>query len=173
MKKFLILLMSINLYFILNTSVFANTLLLDSSSIASMSKLDTLYTCDGTNISPELEWKNPPKKTVSFAIILSDPDATQGTFYHWILFNLPKTTTKLNENINKFPVGAQIAKNSWGNKKYQGPCPPKGSEHRYIISLYALNTTLSLPDDADAVAILNAMQNHILDVTELKFNYSH
>jgi len=164
-----------------NLLLFISNLILVSSSYAAIfslhstgfnegEKLNPVYTCDGKDISPELKWDHAPLKTVSFALILSDPDAPNGTFYHWALFNIPRTVNTISEN-SVVPF-AKIAKNSWGQSQYNGPCPPKGSEHRYIFSLYALDTMLKLDSDADALSLLNAIQNHVLGVAEVKTKYA-
>jgi len=171
MQKLLVLLSS--LVSLLITPVYANSFSLGSTSFTNLSQLNATYTCDGSDISPELEWKNSPAKTKSFAFILADPDAPSGTFYHWIVFNIPKNVTSFAEGMIKLPAGIQVGKNSLGGIRYNGPCPPKGATHHYIFSLYALNTTLDLASGTDATSIIHAMQNHILGVAELKAVYEH
>lgn len=158
------------IFTLLSSAAFA--LSLASSAFFNQDTLPVIYTCDGKNISPELTFKNVPEKTQSFVLLLSDSDAPAGTFYHWVLFNLPSTTSQLPEGVAQYPQGTMIGKNSWGKQEYNGPCPPKGSTHRYIFSLYALNTTLSLPTDSEAPAVLNAIQNHVLGNAELKALYT-
>ncbi len=169
MKK----LLSALILLLLTTTAFANILTLTSSAFDDREKLNSIYTCDGKNISPPLAWQNIPKNTVSFALIISDPDAPSGTFYHWVIYNLPKTTTSLVENITTLPTGTKVAKNTWDNQQYKGPCPPKGTQHRYVFTLYALDTMLNLADDANAQTVLDAIQNHIVGVAELKAMYAH
>lgn len=131
-------------------------------------KLDSIYTCEGDNISPQLQWEHAPAKTVSFTLIFSDPDAPSGTFYHWAIFNIPRTVNTLAEDIVSLPNGAHFVKNSWEKTDYNGPCPPSGQKHRYIFRIYALDTLLKLDDEADVQILLNAIQNHVLGVAELK-----
>src|SRR3990167_8172630 len=88
--------------FILSSPVFANT-----------GMLPVRYTCDGKNIPPELNWKGVPDKTAALALILSDPDAPGGTFYHWALYNIPNTINSLSLDINTLPAGFVVVKNSW------------------------------------------------------------
>jgi Raf kinase inhibitor-like YbhB/YbcL family protein len=152
---------------------YSDTFTLNSTSFIGLSKLAAVYTCDGKDISPELDWSNVPGKTQSLALVLSDPDAPSGTFYHWVVYNIEKNVTALPEDISAHPVKMLTAENSWGRKKYNGPCPPKDATHNYIFTLYALNTTLNLPADADAKTLLAAMQNHIVGTTELKAIYRH
>ena len=94
------------------------------------------FTCDGSNISPELHWQDAPAETKSFALVLSDPDAPGGTFYHWLVYNIPAATTNIAQG--SVPVGAKQIANDFGKEGYGGPCPPSGS-HRYFFRLYALD----------------------------------
>lgn len=128
------------------------------------------YSCDGENISPPLTWGDPPDGAQSLALIMDDPDAPGGTWDHWIVFNIPADVRELPENMPagmKFDdVAAAFGKNSWGRSDYGGSCPPGGT-HRYFFKLYALDTTLSLDENADKKQILSAMEGHILAETEL------
>lgn len=116
------------------------------------------YTCDGNNASPPLEIHNTPKETQSFALIMDDPDAPSGVWDHWIKWNIPATTTLVEEG--KEPVGVSGIGTA-GDKRYHGPCPPSGT-HRYIFKLYALDTLLSLPEGSSKEKLEEVMNKHIL-----------
>jgi Raf kinase inhibitor-like YbhB/YbcL family protein len=103
------------------------------------------YGCDGENISPELEWKNPPRGTKSFAITVHDPDASIGTGWrHWTVINIPPRVTRLetgagNARENKLPPGAMQTQNDFETPGYGGPCPPQGDKpHHYVFTVIAL-----------------------------------
>lgn len=145
----------------------------ESSAFFNQDKLPVQFTCDGKDVSPELSWKEAPSSTQSFVLIMSDPDAPGGMFYHWVVYNIPAATTSLAEGSKQLPIGAIVGKTSWGKQHYNGPCPPKGSTHRYVFSLYAINTTLSLPADSEAPAVIDALQNHVMGEADLKVTYSH
>lgn len=141
-----------------------STLLLSSTSISSQQNIPKRYTCEDKNISPELNWKNIPEKTQSLALIVSDPDTPSDT-YHWVVYNIPPTVSILTEGSNDIP--GMVGNNSFSKKSYNGPCPPKGTTHSYVFTLYALNTLLNLSAGADAKAVLNAIQQHILSQAKL------
>lgn len=149
-------------------TVFAVT----TTAVLDEGALPVLYTCDGKDISPQLSWTNPPAKTQSFAIIVSDSDAPNGVWYHWLVYNIPKDAKEMTEGMLILPKGAAIGQNSWGKNAYNGPCPPKNTAHTYILTLYALNTVLKLPTNADAKSLLAAMQGHILGTAKLSAVYS-
>jgi len=107
---------------------------------------------------------------------MDDPDAPGGTWDHWIVFNIPANTYGLEEGlpimgINQVPELISIGSNSWGKNEYGGPCPPSGT-HRYFFKLYALDTNLTLGDNADKEQVLAAMEGHILAEAELMGTFS-
>ena len=108
------------------------------------------FGCTGKNISPALAWQNAPSNTKSFAIIVHDPDAVTGVggFTHWIVYNIPSSTAKLERGA--VLATATQAITSFGTTGWSGPCPPAGEKpHRYQFSVYALNTPkLDLPSNA-------------------------
>ena len=117
------------------------------------------------DVSPELSWSEPPAGTQSFALIMDDPDAPNGTWDHWILFNIPASTRGLPESMpvnSEFPGG----NNSWGRTGYGGPCPPNGT-HRYYFKLYALDEMLAISPGATKGELEKAMVGHILAQGEL------
>ena len=118
------------------------------------------YTCQGQNISPNLRWKNAPQNTMSFALIMNDPDAPAGNRVHWLVYNLPSNTASLKQNAS-LPIEAVNGLNSWNKPGYGGPCPLSGT-HRYFFRLYALDTVLPLLDTPQYDDLINAMQSHIL-----------
>jgi Raf kinase inhibitor-like YbhB/YbcL family protein len=129
------------------------------------------YTGEGTDRSPPLVWGGVPEGTQSFALIVSDPDAPGGTWYHWVLFDVPGDVTMLPEGLPReatlqVPAGARQGINSWPdvNIGYRGPMPPPGSgPHRYFFSLFALDVPLRLePGEATAEALERAMAGHVL-----------
>lgn len=142
---------------------------MQSSAFKENGSIPSKYTCDGNNISPPLSWKESPANTKSFVLIVDDPDAPNGVWDHWIIFNIPSETTELTENAS-LPKDALYGKNSWGKLAYGSPCPPSG-EHRYIFKLYALDTLLNLPSGATKSEIEAAMKNHILATTKLITRY--
>jgi len=143
---------------------------LSSSAFIQSQAIPVKYTCDDQDVSPPLQWSEPPQGTQSFALICDDPDAPVGTWVHWVLFNIPAETRELPEQ-GLPPGGSVDGKNSWGRTGYGGPCPPGGT-HRYFFKLYALDTTLDLPAGVDKAKLLKAMEGHILGQADLMGTYS-
>jgi len=133
-----------------------NAFMVTSTAVLNEGALPVLYTCDGKDISPQLTWASPPVKTQSYAIVMTDTDAPGGEFYHWIVYNIPKSTTEIAEGGTI--SGALVGENSFNKKQYNGPCPPKGAAHTYIITLYALSNKLNLPAGKDGKTVLEALK---------------
>ena len=116
--------------------------------------------CGGGNVSPALEWRNPPAGTRSFALLMHDPDApgAQG-FWHWVVYDIPPTATALPAgagDVRKrlMPAGTMQGLSDFGTPGYGGPCPPPGSPHRYVFRLYALPVEkLNVPPGASGTII--------------------
>jgi Raf kinase inhibitor-like YbhB/YbcL family protein len=124
----------------------------------------------GTPVSPALQWSYVPEGTVSFALILDDPDTahSKGTeeVLHWLIFNIPATARSLPEgvpNSAQLPDGSIQAKNTRGAIGYMGMgAPAAGPYHHYTYQLFALDTKLDLGPDATRTDVLKAMDGHIL-----------
>lgn len=127
------------------------------------------YTCKGDDVSPALSWSDLPVGTVSYGLIMDDPDAPVGTWVHWVMYNIPGTKTMLPESVPADRVldGLGVSGvNSWKKSGYGGPCPPIGT-HRYFFRLYALDKMLDLEPGANKPELIKAMQGHILASAEL------
>lgn len=137
------------------------------------SNIPSEYTCDGKNVSPALEWQNPPPETKSFALIADDPDAPMGTWVHWVLYDIPSAVNRLESGISgseTLPDGSKHGLTDFGRTGYGGPCPPSG-RHRYYFRLYALDEMLNLPPKRKKADLLKAMEGHILAKAELMGYY--
>jgi len=155
----------------------AMSMKLSSTAFMHEGAVPSRYTCDGSNVSPPLAWSGLPAGTKSVAFIVSDPDAPdpkapKTTWVHWVLYNLPADTTGLREAIptKGLPPGTLEGTNDWGRTGYGGPCPPIG-RHRYVHTLYALDTLLPDLDRPSRAKLLAAMDGHVLATTELIGTY--
>jgi len=146
-------------------------LTLSSPAFQPSSSIPSQYTCDGANISAPLQWEGAPPKTQSFVIICEDPDVPHsirpdGMYDHWVLFNIAPTVSGLPENMQSLPQGAVQGVNTSKKLGYTGPCPPD-RQHRYFFKIFALDTTLNLPEGATKAEVISAMKEHILEEAEL------
>lgn len=144
---------------------------LTSSAFSPGEPIPEKYSCKGEDLSPPLAWGDPPEGTLSFALIMDDPDAPVGSWDHWIVFNLPADARALDEGLAPGDAPATFGGNSWGRSDYGGPCPPSGT-HRYFFKLYALDTVLDLGAGAGKSQLQAAMQGHVLAEAELMGTFS-
>jgi len=144
------------------------TMALTSPAFNNGEPIPKKFTCDGEDISPELDWFGTPEGTVSMALIMDDPDAPVGTWIHWVVYNLPMDLSGLREGMTGVGLDGT---NSWSRTGYGGPCPPSGT-HRYYFKLYALDTNLDLDPGVKKDALLAAMEGHIIGQAELMGTYS-
>jgi Raf kinase inhibitor-like YbhB/YbcL family protein len=140
----------------------------ESSAFEDRGTIPQCYTCDGEDLSPPLQWSEPPSATVSQVLICDDPDAPVGTWDHWVLFNLPATVNSLPEGVQGMGVSGN---NGWQKLGYGGPCPPSGSAHSYVFKVYALDITLDLGAGASKRDVERAMKGHILAEGQLIGRY--
>jgi Raf kinase inhibitor-like YbhB/YbcL family protein len=127
----------------------------------------------GGDMSPELTW-TPVRGAKSYTVILFDETAS---FTHWGIYNIAPAVTALpaNAGVNGTTFGAQIT-NDFGDAQYDGPCPPPGLVHKYVFTVYALDTTLELPGTAtfpnNAETLLRALLGHVIEKTSIEGNYA-
>jgi hypothetical protein len=129
------------------------------------------YTCEGANVSPPLSWRGVPEGTKSLVLVCEDPDAPNGTWSHWVLYNLPPDAESLDEGYSAGP-NVEEGRNDFGNTGYGGPCPPRGSTHRYFFRLYALDRELEATAGATRQQILDRIQDHTLGQAALMGRYA-
>ncbi|HJQ97620.1 MAG TPA: YbhB/YbcL family Raf kinase inhibitor-like protein [Candidatus Polarisedimenticolaceae bacterium] len=152
-------------------------MLLTSPAFPQDGPIPARFTCDGSNVSPALSWKDIPEGTRSLALIVSDPDAPdpaapKTTWTHWIVYDLPPETRGLREAIpaKGLPADTLEGKNDWGKTGYGGPCPPIG-RHRYVHTLYALDVRLPDLSAPTRTALVAAMEGHVLAEATLVGTY--
>lgn len=143
---------------------------LTSSAFSNGGLIPAKYTCNGENVSPSIQWSGAPDGTKSFALLMDDPDAPMGIFDHWVVFNIPASTTVFSEGITDYPEGVQLGRNSAKKNGYMGPCPPD-KEHRYFFKLYALDTMLDLKEGVSKTNVISAMKGHVLAEAQLMGRY--
>jgi Raf kinase inhibitor-like YbhB/YbcL family protein len=147
-----------------------------SSSITQGQPIDAKHTCDGADASPDLSWAGAPAGTLSYVLIVDDPDAPGGTFTHWVAYDIEGSLNALSEGLattSSVPGVCRQGKNSFDEVGYRGPCPPSSSTHHYYFRLAALSvSSLSIAADPDRAAVEQAMQGNVLGQAELMGTYS-
>ena len=150
-------------------------MLLTSTAFEHGGNIPAIYTCEGNDASPPLQWTQAPPGTKSLALIVDDPDAPDPahprmTWVHWVLYNLPVASDGLPQGVTHLPAGTREGRNDWKRTGYGGPCPPVG-RHRYFFKLYALDTELPDLKTPDKIALEKAIKGHVLEQAELIGTY--
>lgn len=151
------------------TSPSSSTMNITSSTFADGGMIPSDYTCDAAGIRPDIQISGVPSNAQSLALVLHDPDAPNGTFVHWVVWNIDPIT---NEITGADPLaGAVQGLNGAGKKGYYPPCPPTGTHH-YVFTLYALSDKLTLSASSDSTDLETAMQGKILTQATLTGLYA-
>jgi len=140
-----------------------STIKLTSTSFKNNEMIPSKYTCKRENINPPLRISGAPNNTVSYVLIMDDPDAIG--WVHWLIWNIQITT--INENTAPGVQGV----NSWGKNEYGGPCPPSGTHH-YVFKVYALDSMLSISNSSNKANVEQAIRGHVIAQTQIIGLYS-
>lgn len=150
-----------------------STMQLHSSSFGPGDAIPKKFSGEGENISPDLSWDGAPEGTKAFAVYCHDPDAPlvqNGTygFVHWVLYNLPGSTTRLSEGTDEGTSGT----NNFGKSGYGGPMPPENhGVHQYYFWVLALDQELDLPAGLSLSELLEKVEPHLLGINRLVGTY--
>lgn len=129
------------------------------------------FTCEGPNVSPPLEWTEPPAGTKALVLVMDDPDAPRGTWTHWAVAGLAPSLRKLPEALTKTPEGAVMFENDAGKRAYFGPCPPPGKMHHYHFKLFALREQPKLDPATRAREVEKKIASLVIGKAELIGTY--
>lgn len=124
-----------------------STITVTSPAFADNGAIPSQYTCDGANQPPPLAWSGVPDHVTSLALVVEDTDAH---FLHWVLYGIDPSVTSLPSS-----AGAQETKNDFKKVGYSGPCPPAGTLHHYVFTLYALPGKIGFPSVEPASRVIS------------------
>lgn len=141
---------------------------LTSPAFRDQHDIPTQYTCEGQGDMPTLNWSGIPDNAKSLALVVDDPDAPNGTWVHWVVYDIPASTSNMSGAVP--PAGSRKGKNSWGKTSWGAPCPPSG-RHRYIFKLFALDTQLGDIGTPTEAELATAMKGHIVGQATLTGTY--
>jgi Raf kinase inhibitor-like YbhB/YbcL family protein len=146
---------------------------IESSDFSNGGAIPQRLTCDGANLSPDLQWGAVPAGTKSIALVMHDPDALVD-FTHWLAFNISPGVQSMTEGASErsaMPPGSAEGTNDFDNSGYGGPCPPGNKTHHYVIQVIALDTRLDLPRGASRKQLNSAITGHLLAEGEITGTY--
>lgn len=120
----------------------------------------------GDNISPFLEWSDPPEITQSYVLVMEDIDADEEAVRHWAVFDISAERRHLAEGRSSKARTEDLphAYNDFGSLRYDGPdLPWREPAHRYRFRLAALAVpSLGVGPDPDALTVWEAARDSVL-----------
>jgi Raf kinase inhibitor-like YbhB/YbcL family protein len=142
-----------------------------SPAFGTHGRIPERHTSDGEDTSPPIEWSGAPHGTRSFAVVVHDPDAPLvDGFTHWVVYGIPGDASGLAEGTQDHVSG----QNSLGNAGYNGPAPPPGhGVHHYYFWVYALDDDLGLEPGLDRRALLERIEDHVVEQARVIGTYEH
>lgn len=144
---------------------------IESTTFADGEKIPRNQGYKNGNQRPVLVVSDIPDNSKSLAIIMDDPDAMAAvgkTWVHWTVWNIEFDSTKIDSTLSANSIEGMTDFDSVG---YGGPAPPD-SEHVYVFTLYALDSSLDLRGGATRKELDSAMKNHIIDTATLRGRYA-
>lgn len=144
----------------------ANTLLFECVGMKNGDKFPIENTGRGQDISPEFLIKNLSPAAKTLAITLEDiRHPLFKNFTHWLIWNIPAA-----EKIAGAIPGGKIVPNlgnarqgfGYGWCKYAGPKPPKGQQHLYRFTIYAIDSEIDLPFPPTKGNFVKRAKGHII-----------
>ena len=120
--------------------------------------------CVGENVSPALNWSNPPEGTKSYALLMFDPEGRPpGGVSHWVAYGIPVSVTgfaegEVSKASDKYVGGTSLMKLS----TYFGPCTPPGPIHHYTLTLMATDLEpTALKPGLTRDEVIKALEGHV------------
>jgi len=146
---------------------------LTSSAFDNHGSIPAKHTGEGDDVSPALSWSGAPEGAKGFAVVCHDPDAPllkDGSygFVHWVLYNLPGSTSSLEEGTSEGTAG----KNDFGKTGYGGPMPPEGhGKHHYYYWVLALDKATDLKEGLTLRELIDAIEPNCIGMNRLIGTY--
>ena len=144
-----------------------------SPSFADGGALPDIHARDHGNVLPALDWRGAPEGTESYAVIVRDPDAPQGTVTHLAVCDIGPEHPGLVEGQDL--ASFTVCTNVFGDTSYGGPRPPAGhGPHHYHFKVRALDVpTLDVRTGDDPQAMIRAAEGHVVAEAETVGIYEH
>jgi len=132
--------------------------------------------CDGANVSPPLQWFNPPEKTVSYVVMLRSPTGRAGMGEaHWVAYGIPADITSLPEGSGSTAAQYIVrGKGSIGSDFYAGPCPPRGNApQHYVFTVIATDLNIeALKPGLTKPELMPYLKGHTLSAASFVLRYA-
>lgn len=141
-------------------------LLFECSGMKNGEKFPIENTGRGQDISPEFIIKNLSSSAKTLAITLEDvKHPFFKDFTHWIIWNIP-ARERIAEAIPSGKIVPDLGNArqgiAYGWHRYAGPKPPKGKQHLYRFTIYALDTEIDLKGFPTKSSFIKMAKGHVI-----------
>jgi Raf kinase inhibitor-like YbhB/YbcL family protein len=130
----------------------------------------------GANISPALEWTQPPAGTAELVLIVQDADVPFGKpATHALTLGIDPSLGGIPENAlaDPSPVpGIRHGKGALGHRGWAGPMPIRShGPHAYVFQFFALDQAPELPAGFALGEVIAAVAGHVIGRARLDGTY--
>ena len=130
----------------------------------------------GANISPALNWTQPPAGTAELVLIVQDPGVPFGKpATHALALGIDPSLNGIPENAltNPSPIpGIRHGKGTLGRRGWAGPMPPRShGPHAYAFQIFALDQAPGLPASFTLDDVIAAIKGHAIGRARLDGTY--
>lgn len=143
-----------------------------SSKFKHGAEIPTLYTCEGYDWNPPLEFHEVPREAQSLVLIMEDTDVPEElrpdrTWIHWVMYEIPPDCKGIAEHS---PPPGTHGRGTNMRTAYMGPCPPD-KRHRYFFYLYAVDFMPDWEKGLTKEEVLQEIEGHIIEKADLMGTY--
>lgn len=101
------------------------------------------YTCDGSDVSPPLEWQKVPAKAAALVLFIIDDTSTgPASGIRWVVGDISPSAKGV--AAGRTPEGGIVGSDTQGHGGYGGICPSHGTTSTIEFVLYALKKPIPL-----------------------------
>lgn len=135
--------------------------------------LPAKYTCDGGAATLPLQWRNAPRHTAEFAVVMHHEPGPGDAHWYWVLYHIPAAVHALAENSTG--VGMLGTNSVNARNEYAPPCSKGPGPKEYIVTVYALDEAVHFDATASLIdrdGLLASVSGHVLASAQLAVTYS-
>ena len=129
------------------------------------SEIDSIFTCEGSKLSPSFDIAGLPEGTVTWGLSIVDQTAENAV--HWVAANIDPAINRVDSGV--VPAGAVQSLNRVNKVGYAAPCPKAGEPHTYILTVYAVSQQLEVTDGMDSETMLTSLEAGSIGITSTIF----
>lgn len=140
-------------------------------------RLPVRHSADGEGISPPIRWIGVPDGARELAVLMQAVKAAgEPVFTHWVAWGIDPARGRIGAGLKgkADPDAPEEMVQGTGDQDDTGYQPPVGvmdRPQRLCLRLLALDTRLDLPPGAPVADFEKAVEGHVLDEADVRFEY--